>query len=188
MSDIDALHARLLQNDTDDIFPRIYDGFIEKEALAQGENSILDILSNAIFRIFKNRNLTTMEEEMIEQWEQGLGITPTAGQTLDDRRNAVLAVFRKVFVFNDKALGEKIDELAAGDVVYFHVNPQALTLEVWGDAQQGQPISISIIDGLRSIVPQNLQLWATEKGTQAGAPFTLSTGTTSAIFIATQGA
>lgn len=149
-----------LDIETRPLFPGIYEGFIEADALAQGEDAILGVLRNAIYRYFQNRNLQTLNEEAAEALESGLGLSHTG--TIEERRATLIEVINRRFVLNDAEIAARIEQMANGEDVRFRIDPQALKLEIWKDGGEdgSEFIAYDIAEALKPMIPQNLQLIA----------------------------
>lgn len=152
-----------LDIETRPLFPAIYEGFIEADALAQGEDAILSVLRNAVYRYFQNRNLQTLNEEAAYALESGLGLDHSG--TIEERRETLIEAVNKRFVFNDKALAEKIEQLSEGKPIRFSIDAQKLILKIWNDdiEENGEFTAYDISQNLKPIIPQNIQMVAEDK-------------------------
>lgn len=142
------------------LFPAIYEGFIEADALAQGEDEILRVLRNAVYQYFQNRNLQTLNEEAAYALESGLGLDHSG--TIEKRRETLIEAINKRFVFNDAALAARIEQMAKaeGVTVHYKIDPIALTMRIWreGENENGSFIAYDIANTLHPTIPQNIQL------------------------------
>ena len=149
-----------LDIETRPLFPKIYEGFIEADALAQGEDAILGVLRNAIYRYFQNRNLQTLNEEVAEALENGLGIAHTG--TIEERRATLIEVINRRFVLNDAEIAARIEQMAKakGATVHHEIDPIALNMRIWreGENENGSFIAYDIANALHPTIPQNIQL------------------------------
>lgn len=152
-----------LDIETRSLFPRFYEGYIEVDELAKGEDVILRILANTIYQYFQNRNLQTMQENTIEAYEQKLDIEPKG--TIEDRRATIFEAINKRFVFNDKTLAEKIEQWSEGKPIRFSIDTQKLILKIWNDdiEENGEFTAYDISQNLKPIIPQNIQMVAEDK-------------------------
>jgi ribosomal protein L7/L12 len=152
-----------LDIETRSLFPRFYEGYIEADELAKGENALLRILANIVYEYFKNRNLRTVQESVIEVYEQKLEIE--AQGTIENRRTTIIEAINKRFVFNNKALAEKIEQLSEGKPIRFSIDAQKLILKIWNDdiEENGEFTAYDITQYLQPIIPQNIQLQAEDK-------------------------
>ena len=162
MDEINRLLQRIADLTTADYFPAIYNGFVEADALVQGENSLLGLIREYVIQLWQNRNLLSMTEEKTAEFENRLHITPSASQTLDDRRQTVADAINERFVLNDATLHEICQGLAPDFTVYEKTDPQELTLGVFTteDGEDGELPAVGIVDTIRPTVPQNLALYA----------------------------
>lgn len=156
-----------LDIETRPLFPSAYNGCIEADALAQGEDTILRILGSAIYRYFQNRNLQTMNEETVQIFENGFGIQGTG--TLEERRAAVIGIIRSRFVFNDAAMAAMIETLAGVEPVKFSIDPQSLVLRIWRDGGEdgGQFVAYDIAQALAPVIPLNIKTETQDRQTAA---------------------
>ena len=149
-----------LDIETRPLFPGIYEGFIEADALAQGEDAILGVLRNAIYRYFQNRNLQTLNEEAAEALENGLDIAHTG--TIEERRATLIEVINRRFVLNDAEIAARIEQMAKaeGVTVHYEIDPIALNMRIWreGENENGSFIAYDIANAIRPTIPQNIQL------------------------------
>lgn len=177
-----------LDIETRPLFPAIYEGIIEADALAQGEDEILRVLRNAVYKYFQNRNLQTLNEEAAYALETGLGLDHSG--TIEERRETLIEAVNKRFVFNDAALAARIEQMAKaeGVTVHYEIDPIALTMRIWreGENENGSFIAYDIANTLHPTIPQNIQLIseatiknaAHERGTLANiAAFSTSVST-----------
>lgn len=149
-----------LDIETRPLFPAIYEGVIEADALAQGEDEILRVLRNAVYKYFQNRNLQTLNEEAAYALETGLGLDHSG--TIEERRETLIEAVNKRFVFNDAALAARIEQMAKaeGVTVHYEIDPIALTMKIWreGENENGSFIAYDIANTLHPTIPQNIQL------------------------------
>lgn len=175
MDETERLLQRIQKLTTADYLPAIYDGFVEAEALVQSEDALLRLISTYIRQMWQNRNLLTMTEDKLAEFEAELHIVPAASQSLDDRRNAVANAVNDHFVMNEAKLHALCQSLAPSFNVYERTDPQTLTLGVFTqeDADDGTLPSIDIVDGIRPVVPLNLAIFAGVE-TQFSRPLVVS--------------
>lgn len=170
-----------LDLETRPLFPAIYEGCIEADALAQGEDEILRVLRNAVYRYFQNRNLQTLNEEAAYALESGLGLAHSG--TIEERRAVIIEAVNKRFVFNDAELAARIKQMAHGEDVRFRVDQKALTLEIWTEGREndGEFVAYDITQALKPVIPQNIQLYAELYAEPAAIDEHMTVGTVCAI-------
>lgn len=157
---IESAVKEALEAQTRPLFPRIYDGFKEVEALAEAEDKLHEILSNAIYEYFQDRNLRTITEAKAAEYEAALGIEPAGG--IEARRAAIINAINRQFVLNDAKLHELCQALADGHDIEERTDPQALTLGIFSadDVDGGESPTIGVVNGIRPIIPLNLAVFA----------------------------
>ena len=83
-------HGERMMNYYPDAIKRI----LEFQALIKAEGFEIDFLSNDIEMVLNEAYLTTMGEERISAWEKALGIRASDDETLEDRRDTIIARIR----------------------------------------------------------------------------------------------
>ena len=157
---IESAVKEALEAATRPLFPRIYDGFKDVEALAEAEDKLLSLLSNAIYDYFQDRNLRTITEAKAAEYEAALGIE--AAGDIETRRAVIINAINKQFVLNDARLHEICLALADGHDIDERIDPQALTLGIFSadDADGGESPTVGVVNGIRPIIPLNLAVFA----------------------------
>ena len=157
---IESAVKEALEAQTRPLFPRIYDGFKEADALAEGEDRLLEVLSNLIYRYFQDRNLRTITEAKAAEYEAELGIEPAGG--IEARRAAIINAINRQFVLNDAKLHELCQALADGHDIEERTDAKKLTLGIFSadDAEGGESITLEVKAGIRPIIPLNLAVFA----------------------------
>ena len=157
-----------LDVETRELFPKIYNGFTEADALAQAENALLKVISSVIYKYFQNRNLQTMNEEVVTAFEDGLGL-PSAG-SLDARRTAVISRINARFINNDQTIESRAKEAANNNTIKVNADSQALTAEVTTTTNSSTATFeelITALKAIRGLIPQNLEAYAADRSTKA---------------------
>lgn len=157
-----------LDVETRELFPKIYNGFTETDALAQAEDALLKVISNVIYKYFQNRNLQTMNEEVVAAFEEGLGL-PSAG-SLDARRTAVISRINARFINNDQTIENRAKEAANNNTIKVNADSQALTAEVTTATNSSTATFdelITALKAIRGLIPQNLEAYAADRSAKA---------------------
>ena len=147
-----------LDMETRPLFPTIYEGVREADALAQAEDALLRVLCGAVYAYHQNRNLQTIGSGVAEELEAGLGITPQG--TLEQRRAAIMGALRKrsnisIEDLIELARQEGLEDFGLG------VRARELELEVYseeGDAPS--EVLLRVRAAIRRKTPQNLRIAA----------------------------
>ena len=153
-----------LNVETRELFPKIYEGYTEADALAQSEDELLRVIRNFIYRYFQNRNLQTMNEEVIAAFEGGLGIQAVG--TVDERRSAVIQRINARFVNNDQTIENRAKAAVENESIIVNTDCQALRAEVTTAPNSSSATFAELIAALkaiRAIMPQNLEAYAADR-------------------------
>lgn len=143
-----------------DLFPEIYDGFLEADELSLAEDRMLQFVASTIQRCSDDKIISTASEEKIAEYEDVFGLSAD-GLTLAQRRQQVIDYTNRSRVFNETTLHELCQSLAGDNTVYERVDFHYLTLGIFTeDEDEGALPSVEIVDQIRPIVPQNLSLYA----------------------------
>lgn len=142
-----------------DLFPAIYDGFLEAGELSLAEDRMLQFVASTVQRCSNDKIVSTATEEKIAEWELELGLS-SDGLTLEQRRQQVVDYINRSRVFNETTLHELCQLLAGDSTVYERLDVNYLTLGIFTEEEEGEPLSVGIVDQIRPIVPQNLALYA----------------------------
>jgi len=160
MSERDILIYRIDTLATRAVFPKIYDGFVEIDELAKGEDALLNVLKTLVLTALNDKVISTASAEKISEYEEHLYLSAT-GLTLDQRRQQVLDYLNRSRVFNKEALQALIDELAGSETATFTIDPIGLILglNVVNDGDHGALLGVTIANAIRPRVPQNLDMF-----------------------------
>lgn len=144
-----------------DLFPEIYDGFLEADELSLAEDRMLQLVASAIQTCMNDKVISTASSDKIAEYEDGLGLSGE-GLTLDERRQQVIDYINRSRVINEETLHSLTQSKAPGYTVYEKTDPQELTLGIFTeeDDTQGHLPAVGIVDEIRPTVPQNLALYA----------------------------
>ena len=144
-----------------DLFPAIYDGFLEANELSLAEDRMLQLVASAVQTATNDKIISTASAEKVAEYEDVFGLS-AAGLTLDERRQQVIDYINRSRVINEETLHDLCQSLAPGYTVYEKTDPQALTLGIFTeeDDAQGHLPAVGIVDEIRPTVPQNLALYA----------------------------
>lgn len=167
MGEIDNLKRRIQDARTDSLFPAIFDGCAEIEAVAQGENKLIKGIAGAIQTLFDNRNLTTLTGKAIGEFEVHFGITGAETKTLEERRNEIIRIIRHTARFNEADLLEYVQSLPGGETIDLDIDSKTLILNVFTEVnnedEEEAQVVINAADKIRPLIPQNIELHASVK-------------------------
>jgi hypothetical protein len=97
-------------------YPRFYDEVLEMDAIWRANGKLIDDSTNGIDLVINNNFIITADSLTLTRWEQFLGLETDAAQSLDARRNAVLAFISGDYKISASSLKESIKLLAGVDV------------------------------------------------------------------------
>lgn len=75
-------------------YPEAIRRILEFQALLHGEGAEIDDLKNGVSTVVNEAYLTTMTEDRIAEWEKALGIKVSGDDSLQDRRDVIIARIR----------------------------------------------------------------------------------------------
>lgn len=144
-----------------ELFPAIYDRFLEADELSLAEDRMLQLVASAVQTATNDKIISTASDSKIAEYEEEFGLS-SSGLTLDKRRQQVIDYINRSRVINEEKLHEICQSLAPDFTVYEKTDPQELTLGVFTeeDAEDGTLPAVGIVDEIRPTVPQNLALYA----------------------------
>ncbi len=166
----DIHDQRLNRLNTRPIFPKIYNGFREIDAISEGENSILQVLKDCAERASKDKLLTRpygefvniISEERLKEWEEELSIQVQEGATIEQRQGAVCDYISRSRVINDDYLQRLVDLAVGEDKYIVRSDSDRLTLTISTPPNiedEGTPEDLSnAIDVVLPVAPQNLSV------------------------------
>ena len=149
--------------ETRTLFPSLYDGFRETDALAQGENAILHVLKNIIYRYFKDRNMQTMTENAVAVFEERLGLSQTG--TVQERRQRVIDSINTRFINNDLTIEERAREAAGNRAILVNTDCRTLIADITTQNSEDATFDelIAAHRGIQAEMPQNILIRAIAK-------------------------
>lgn len=144
-----------------ELFPAIYDGFLEADELSLAEDRMLRLIASAVLTCANDKLISTAGSDRIEEYEAEFGLS-SEGLTLEERRQQVADYINRSRVFNEDKLHALAQSLAPGFTVYERTDPQALTLGIFTEEEdvQGHLPAVAIVPQIAPKVPQNLALYA----------------------------
>lgn len=144
-----------------DLFPEIYDGFLEADELSKAEDRMLQFVASAVLTCTNDKLISTASVDRIAEYESALGVSGS-GLSLDARRQQVIDYINRSRTINESTLHALCQSLALDCTVYERTDSQALTLGVFTeeDAEDGALPAVGIVGEIRPTVPQNLALYA----------------------------
>ena len=141
-------------------WPEAIRQILEFQALIKPEGFEVDFLSNDIDMAVNEAYLLTMGEERIASWEKALGIFSDPSDTLEDRRNVVIARIRGQGKLNT-ALINSIVSAFTGGTADSYVENSTLYVKITPPRGNKQFKFDSVVRELKHKVPAHLGLSVT---------------------------
>lgn len=103
-------------------YPEVIKKILEFQAFIKSEGFEVDFLKNDIELSVNEAYLTTMGEERISEWEKALGLEYSADDTLEDRRDAIIARIRGQGKLNTALINSIVSAFTGGTAESFIEN------------------------------------------------------------------
>lgn len=103
-------------------YPQVIQQLIEFKALIKSEGFEVDIASNQIELLVNEKYLTTMGEKRISEWEKALGMVYESDDTLQDRRDAIIARIRGQGKLNTSLINAIVNAFTGGTAISYIKN------------------------------------------------------------------
>jgi len=103
-------------------YPYVIQRILEFQALIKAEGFEVDFVKNDIDLAINEAYLTTMGEERIEQWEKLLGIAHSAEDTIEDRRDVIIARVRGQGKLNTALINSIVSAFTGGTAISYVEN------------------------------------------------------------------
>ena len=176
-----------------ELFPSLYEGFKEVEALAIAEDYIAEILKKCVYTAIEDKAVTTAGEAKLAQWEEITGTS--ASGTIEERRAAVLEALGKNYAFNDNALAQLVTQIAKGAAVEIETDCGKQEINITQKAEDAAGTSPGCSEGalptriasqILGDVPQALSVYG-KTITTTEKEIILNHSTTTTIYTSTKG-
>lgn len=95
-------------------YPLVIQRLLEFQALCHAYGLVVDMLQSDLALTINDSYLHTMGEDRIAQWEVALGITPNNTDTVEDRRESIVARFRGGSKLNTQAINSIVNAFTGG--------------------------------------------------------------------------
>ena len=140
-----------------DYYPNIIKVITEFQALMWTEGFEFDQLNSEFDVKYNDAYLYTMGEDRISEWEKALKITPLSTDTLEQRRDNIIAKFRGGNKLNTKAIADIVQAYTNGSATS-HFENGVLTVEVKPPKGNKDFKFYAIENELKKRVPAHIEL------------------------------
>ena len=103
-------------------YPDVIKRVLEYQALIGGEGVEVDTLKNEISILVDEAYLLTMGENRVIEWEQALGIPHDSGNSLEDRREVIVARIRAQGKLNTATINAIVNAFTGGTAISYFEN------------------------------------------------------------------
>lgn len=139
-------------------YPWVVKCITEFQAITLSEGFEIDFANSDIELIVSNAYLTTMGEDRIYEWENMLGLTPDSDDTVEDRRDRVIAVIRGNGKLNTALINALVGAFTNGGTAKSYVKNSTLYIEVLPPRGNKQYKFDNVIKAIEPKVPAHLGL------------------------------
>lgn len=139
-------------------YPWVIKCITEFQALIRAEGFEIDFGKNDINLIVSNAYLTTMDEGRIYEWENMLGLSIAADDTLEDRRDRVIAVIRGNGKLNTALINAIVGAFTNGGTATSYVKNSTLYVEILPPKGNKQYKFDNVVKAIEPKIPAHLGL------------------------------
>ncbi len=151
-------------------YPEAIQRILEFQALIRSEGYEVDFLKSGVSLCVNEAYLTTMGEDRIAEWEKALGIAPSEDETIQDRRDVIIARIRGQGKLNTALINSIVGAFTEGtadsyirdSVLYVDITPPPNNKQYKFENVEGE-ISKKIPAHLGLSVRRNYATWGEVK-------------------------
>lgn len=141
-------------------YPQAIRQILEFQALIKAEGFEIDFLKNDIELSVNEAYLTTMGEDRVKSWEKALGIISSSDESLDDRRETVVARIRGQGKLNT-ALIDAIVGAFTGGVATSYIENSTLIIKIQPPPESKEYKFRNVVQELSKKIPAHLGITVT---------------------------
>ena len=134
----------------------------EFQAIAKTEGFEIDFLKNDVELILNEAYLTTMTEERVHSWEKALGITASREESLQDRRDTIIARIRGQGKLNTALINSIVSTFTEG-TANSYIKDSVLHIDITPPPNNRQYRFQNVAKELTKKVPAHLGVVVTRK-------------------------
>lgn len=146
----------LRQVTIEEYWPLIVKNTAEFGQIAAAENPEFNMLAECIYRVLKDGFIADATEYGVERWEKIIGISPTAGDTLDDRKARILYYLSVKLPYTWRVLKQMLTDYIGDAFVMEYVNDEG-KLVIHTDRISDDKLQ-TIQDLLERVLPKNIEV------------------------------
>lgn len=141
-------------------WPEAISKILEFQAIAKAEGFEVDFLKNDIELAVNEAYLTTMGEERVSEWEKALGIKASSDESLQDRRDTIIARIRGQGKLNTTLINAIVGAFTEGTAESY-IKDSVLYVEITPPPENKQYKFSNVVQELSKKVPAHLGISVT---------------------------
>lgn len=111
-------------------YPYVIQELLEFQAMIQSLGFEIDFLRSEMYVMLDDAFLETMGEARISEWEEGLGLSYSADDTLKDRRDAIIGRIRGGYKLNSASIQSIVNAFTGGSASSWFVD-SCINVEIY---------------------------------------------------------
>ena len=141
-------------------WPEAIRKILEFQAIAKAEGFEVDFLKNDIELVVNEAYLSTMGEERVSEWEKELGIAPGSEESLQDRRDTIIARIRGQGKLNTELINSIVGAFTGG-IAESYIKDSVLYVKITPPPGNKQYKFANVVQELNKKVPAHLGISVT---------------------------
>lgn len=141
-----------------DYYPEVIKVISEFKALMLSEGFEVDFLKTDVNLLVNEAYLRTMGESRIIEWEHLLKLTPTSDETLEDRKDKIIASIRGRGKLNTSTINSIVGAFTNGGTAISYIENGTLTVLVQPPIENRQYKFANVEKALKPLIPSHLGL------------------------------
>ena len=144
-----------------DYYPQVIKIIAEFKALTLTEGFEIDFLKSDVNLSVNEAWLLTMGESRIQQWEKLLSLTPDSDESLDDRREKIIATIRGRGKLNTEKINSIVGAFTNGGTAISYIEDSTLYVKVQPPVESKVYKFSNVEEALKPLIPAHLGLVVT---------------------------
>lgn len=142
-------------------YPEVIKRILEFQALMLSEGFEVDFLKTDVNLIVNEAWLLTMGESRIIQWEELLNLAPTSDESLEDRREKIIAALRGKGKLNTEKINSIVGTFTNGGTAISYIENSTLYVKIQPPLGNKQFKFTNVEKALLPLIPAHLNLIVT---------------------------
>lgn len=142
-------------------YPDVIKSLLEFQALMAAEGAEIDAIKAELENVLDDAYLQTMRLDRIQQWEKALGLAVEATDTIEDRRDAIIARLRVSGKLNTAMISNIVGAFTNGSTAVSYIKDGVLHVKINPPANNKQYKFANVERELLLRIPAHLGLSVT---------------------------